>query len=46
MSLGREDCDLREGENEWLALAEIRICRERGSLHSRYEAYFRDYKTS
>lgn len=33
MFLGREDCGLKEGENEWLALAEVRVCRERGTLH-------------
>lgn len=28
MSLGREDCGLKEGENKWLAPAEIHVCRE------------------
>jgi hypothetical protein len=46
MSLGSEDCGLKEGGNEWLAPAEIHVCREGGSLHSEYKAYFRDYKTS
>jgi hypothetical protein len=30
MSLGCEDCGLKEGENKWLAPAEIHVFRDKG----------------